>query len=259
MRRLILEEPVTRAAMWSRRLAWFALAVTIIAVALIRFGQVELVAGVAAVAAGLALALAAIGLSLVAYWRIWAEGRRGLRSAVWGMLVALAILAYPGWFALKALTLPTLNDVTTDIESPPAFSRSSAALEARHGRIPPDVPAEVRRQQRQAYPQVAPLTLDLSPQETFELARKAAINRGWQIIEAKPPGGRIGLGHIEAIDRTFLLRIPDDVTVRIRPRADGARIDVRSASRFGKHDLGTNAQRIRRYLDEVSNLAIAAK
>jgi uncharacterized protein (DUF1499 family) len=73
------------------------------------------------------------------------------------------------------------------------------------------------------------------------------------------PGGRLGLGRIEAIDRTFLLRIPDDITVRIRPRADGARIDVRSASRIGNHDLGENARRIRRYLDEVSALAIASK
>jgi uncharacterized protein (DUF1499 family) len=79
------------------------------------------------------------------------------------------------------------------------------------------------------------------------------------VIEAVPPGGRVGLGRIEAIDRTFLLRMPDDITVRIRPRADGARIDVRSASRLGTHDLGQNAQRIRAYLDEVSNLAIASK
>jgi uncharacterized protein (DUF1499 family) len=50
--------------------------------------------------------------------------------------------------------------------------------------------------------------------------------------------------------------MPDDVTVRIRPRADGARIDVRSASRIGRHDFGTNAARIRRFLDELSNLAL---
>jgi uncharacterized protein (DUF1499 family) len=113
--------------------------------------------------------------------------------------------------------------------------------------------------QRQAYPQVAPLSLDLSPEEAFEIARKAAANRGWEVIETVRPGGRLGLGRIEAIDRTFLLRIPDDITVRIRPRADGARIDVRSASRIGNHDLGENARRIRRYLDEVSALAIASK
>jgi uncharacterized protein (DUF1499 family) len=49
------------------------------------------------------------------------------------------------------------------------------------------------------------------------------------------------------------------VTVRIRPRADGARIDVRSASRLGGRDFGSNADRIRAYLDDVANLALAVK
>ena len=105
--------------------------------------------------------------------------------------------------------------------------------------------------------QIAPLTLDLPPDEAFELVQKAAANLGWQIIETVPPGGRMGAGRLEAIDRTLILRLPDDVTVRIRPRADGTRIDIRSASRMGTHDLGTNAQRIRAFLEEASNLALA--
>ena len=43
----------------------------------------------------------------------------------------------------------------------------------------------------------------------------------------------------------------DDITVRIKPRAQGTRIDVRSASRIGRHDFGANAARIVRFLDEV--------
>lgn len=259
MRRLIIEEPVSRAALWSPRVAWFALAVTAMALALVRFRRVEFTVGIVPLAAGLALAVAAAALALFAFCRIWSEGRRGLKSAIGGLLLAGLILGYPGFFAARALTLPTLNDVSTDIENPPSFSRSQVALQARAGWVPPEVPAEVRRKQRQAYPQIAPLSLDLSPEEAFEIVGKAAANRGWEVIEAIRPGGRLGLGRLDAIDRTFLLRIPDDVTVRIRPRADGARIDVRSASRIGKHDLGQNARRIRRFLDEVSALAIASK
>jgi uncharacterized protein (DUF1499 family) len=257
MRRLIIEEPVSRAAVWAPRVAWFALFVTLIAVVLIRFQLVELLPGVAALAAGLFLALEAAGLALLAFVRIWREGRRGVGRSVWALVLALLILGYPGWFALRAFTRPQLTDVSTDVEDPPTFSRSRAALEARGGRVPPDVPPEVRRIQRQAYPQIAPLTLDLPADQVYELVRRAAQNRGWQVIESARPGGRIGLGRLEAVDRTFLLRLPDDVTVRIRPRADGARIDVRSASRIGQHDLGQNAQRVQRFLEEVANLAIA--
>ena len=259
MRRLIIEEPVSRAALWAPRVAWFALAVTLMAVAVIRFGLVELMPGVAALVAGLFLAVEAAGLALFAFVRIWMEGRRGLGMAIRGLVLALLILGYPGYFAVRALVRPPLNDVSTDIDDPPTFSRSRAALEARGGRIPPDVAPEARRLQRQAYPQIAPLTLDLPAEQVYDLVRRAAQSRGWQIIEAARPGGRVGLGRLEAVDRTFLLRLPDDITVRIRPRADGARIDVRSASRIGQHDLGQNAQRIQRFLEEVANLAIAVQ
>jgi uncharacterized protein (DUF1499 family) len=105
--------------------------------------------------------------------------------------------------------------------------------------------------------QIAPLTLDVDPPEAFALVQKAAANLGWNVIEAVPPGGRQGAGRLEAIDRTFALKLPDDITVRIRPRADGSRIDIRSASRVGRHDLGGNARRIRAFLEETSNLALA--
>jgi uncharacterized protein (DUF1499 family) len=259
MRHLILEEPVSRAAVWSVRSAWFGLAVTLVAVALMRFGSVDLRAGLIALGAGLLFSLAAAALALAAFTRIWSEGRRGFGRALWGLILAVAVLGYPSWFIFNALTLPALTDISTDVESPPAFSRSRDALAARGGRVPPDLPPEARRKQRDAYPRIAPLSLDIPPYEAYELVRKAAANRHWQVIEFSRPGGRIGLGRLEAIDRTFLLQIPDDITVRIRPRAGGARIDVRSASRVGWTDFGQNAARIRRFLDEVSSLAIAGR
>ncbi|WP_230530716.1 DUF1499 domain-containing protein [Microvirga roseola] len=257
MRRLIIEEPYSRPAKWSPKLAWFALAVTVMAVLLIRFERVEYQSGFVALGAGLAMALLAVGLSFIAFIRIWREGRRGLGSAIRGLVIAALVLAYPGLMAVRAVTLPPINDVATDTEDPPAFSRSRAALAVRGGHVPPEVSSEAREMQREAYVQIAPLTLDIGPEEAFALVRKAADNLGWQVIEAVPPGGRVGAGRLEAVDRTFLLRMPDDITVRIRPRVDGTRIDVRSASRFGTHDLGMNARRIRAFLEETSNLALA--
>ncbi|MFC4174231.1 DUF1499 domain-containing protein [Microvirga sp. GCM10011540] len=257
MRHLILEEPFSRPAKWSPMLAWFALAVTIMAVLLIRFSRIDHQSGFIALATGLAIALVAVGMSLIAFVRIWQEGRRGLGSAIKGLVIAVLVLAYPAWLGFKAVTLPPINDIATDTDDPPSFSRSRVALDARGGRVPPDVPPEVREAQRDAYVQIAPLTLDLPPDEAFELVQKAAENLGWRIIETVPPGGRTGAGRLEAIDRTLILRLPDDITVRIRPRADGTRIDIRSVSRLGTHDLGTNAQRIRAFLEEASNLALA--
>ena len=70
---------------------------------------------------------------------------------------------------------------------------------------------------------------------------------GWQIVAADEADGRI-----EASDRTFWFGFTDDVVVRIRaPTGDGSRIDVRSTSRVGVGDLGTNAARVRAYLAEL--------
>src|SRR5687767_10193947 len=119
MRRLTLEEPVSRPARWSPMVALFALLVTVMAVVLIRLGRVDYNAGFVVMGAGLALAALAVVFALMAFVRIWQEGRRGLGSAVRGIAIAVAVLAYPSWFAVKGATLPAINDVTTDTENPP--------------------------------------------------------------------------------------------------------------------------------------------
>lgn len=259
MRRLHLEVPVSRAGPLARSTAWLALLVTLFALVVVRDPRAEAGPALVALAAGPALALLAVVLAGVSFVRVWRDGARGLRAALVGFLVAILVLAYPAYAAFRGLRLPALTDVSTDTENPPAFSRSRAAFAARGGRYPPDPGPAARAEQRRAYPQVAPLTLDIGADEAFELARKAAVNRRWQIVEAIRPGGRVGNGRIEAVSRGLILNLADDVTVRIHPRADGARIDVRSASRLGPRDLGANADRIRAYLDEVTTLAIAVK
>ena len=74
---------------------------------------------------------------------------------------------------------------------------------------------------------------------------------GWEVIESSAPGGRLGDGRIEAIERTLIMRFPDDITIRVRPGAGQSRIDVRSASRFGRHDFGVNARRIERFARQM--------
>ena len=259
MRRALIEDPVTRAGFHARTLALVSVVVTLIALVLVRSPRAETGPALAVLASGVALAGLALLPAVFAFVRVWREGARGAGAALLAVFVASLVLAYPAYAALRGLRLPAITDVTTDIEQPPAFSRSRAAFAARDGRYPPEPGPAAREAQRAAYTQIAPLTLDVDPEEAFELARKAAVNRKWQIVEAIRPGGRVGNGRIEAVARSRLLNLPADITVRVHPRADGARIDVRSASRIGDRDFGDNADRIRSYLDEVANLAIALK
>jgi uncharacterized protein (DUF1499 family) len=257
MRRLVVELPPSRAAMWSRRLALFALAVVAIAVVLARLGRIEPAATLAVMGSGLLLAIAAAVLAVGAFGIVWADGRAGFGAALLGLLVSLALVAWPAFLGVQAFRLPRLNDVSTDTADPPSFSRSRRALEIRAGRTPPEIAPESRAAQRAAYPEAGPLVLELSPQETYALVLKAAARRGWQIIESNQPGGRTGVGRLEAVDHSLLLRFPDDITVRIRPLAGGTRVDVRSSSRLGAHDFGANARRIEAFGATLMELAEA--
>ncbi len=253
MRRLVLEQPVSAWAVWAVRLALFATVVALYGISLVRGGQQGL-PGLAALASGFVLAALALLAATVAAVAIWNRGLRGSWRALFAAAVALALLAGPTWVAVKVVTLPALNDITTDIDNPPAFSRSRLALDARGGHVPPEPPLEQRKAQREAYAGLTPIITDLPPLEAFDLALKAANALGWRIVEAIPPGARAGVGRIEAIATTPILRFQDDVTIRIRARVNGARIDLRSASRIGRHDLGTNAARIAAYLAEVDSM-----
>ncbi len=251
MRRLILEEPVSKSAIWSLRLAAFALAVAGVSVVVTRFQLVDVPAGLAVFASAILLDCLALLLAGAAAVIIWRTGRHGLSQALAGTALALVLLAYPGYMASQAARLPLLNDISTDIADPPEFSLSKRATEARGGRNPRSRALPERQPQRAAYPGVQPVLLELEGDEAYQLVLKAVQAMGWKIVDQSPPGGRAGLGHVDAIARTLIMGFPDDITIRVAPLAGQTKIDVRSVSRYGRNDFGVNARRIERFAEEL--------
>jgi uncharacterized protein (DUF1499 family) len=80
----------------------------------------------------------------------------------------------------------------------------------------------------------------------FQRGLRAARNTGWDIVESQPDQGRI-----EATDTTLWFGFKDNIVVRVTPLDSASRIDVRSVSRVGKSDVGTNAARIRNYILKI--------
>ena len=171
--------------------------------------------------------------------------RRNWPLALFGLLAALVIITNSWLMMKKARSVPPIHDITTDTENPPQFV---AILEKRRDAAnPPDYEGgEVASQQKQAYPDIVSLHLDIPADSAFRIAREAAEDMGWEIVAAEPREGRI-----EATARTFWFGFYDDVVVRITPDNAGAIIDVRSKSRVGRSDVGTNAARIRKYFEEI--------
>ncbi len=240
MRRLIIEEPTSKAAVLSHQLAVFSLAVALVGFLAVRRGLDLL----AVLGGALVIAAAAILAAILAFVVIWRSGRKGARQAFAGLVLAASLLAYPAYLAQKTMRLPQLPDISTDLTDPPNFSLSRAALAARGGSTPPSVALAQRKAQFKAYPQIQPILLDLDAPEAYDAALKAVTVSGWKIVEQSPPGGRSGLGHIDAIAASFILGFPSDITVRLRPLAGQTRIDIRTVSRFGPYDFGANPHNI---------------
>ncbi len=253
MRRLIVEEPYSKAALLSWRLAAFAVAVALIGVAVAR-GGLEPQATLAVLGGAVAAALAAILCALAAFVLIWQSGRKGAGTAAAGFFLALLLLAYPAYLAEKVARFPRLVDLSTDLVDPPAFSLSRQALTARGGATPTSVSVQMRRRQLLAYPQVQPILLDLDAPEAYAAILKAISKSGWKIVEQTPPGGRGGLGHIDAIARSLILSFPCDITLRIRPLVGQTRVDLRSVSRFALSDFGANQRNV-----EIFEAALTAE
>jgi len=256
MRRLIIEEPYSDSALWSRRLAVFAAAVIGIGLLLARAG-LDPTAVLAIIGSAIVIACLAVLCAGAATVSIWRTGRRGVGLLLSGAFLAALLLAYPAYLAVQSVRLPVLNDVSTDLDDPPAFSLSSTALAARKDWVPAVVSSSVRQEQAKAYPDVQPILLDLDGDEAFQTVLRAATVGHWKIIQAIPPGGRLGLGHVDAFDRGVVLGFADYITIRIRPLAGQTRVDVRSVSRVGRHDFGANAQRIEAFAEELKTEAEA--
>jgi uncharacterized protein (DUF1499 family) len=187
---------------------------------------------------------------LCCLWLLVWTGWKGTRKQA-GMVLAVtlvAVLAFGGPWAMQrqGRLVPPIHDITTDIDEPPAFVALEQARRASpngfdHGG------SAVAAQQRAAYPDIAPKNFAGTPQEAFARARGAAAAMGWEVVAADENALRI-----EATDTTLLFGFKDDIVIRIRPAGAMARLDVRSVSRVGRSDLGTNARRVRRFLARVA-------
>jgi len=146
-----------------------------------------------------------------------------------------------------AASAPPIHDITTDTANPPTFK----ALVPVRANAPNtlEYSQEVARQQRERYPDIKPLILELPAPQVFERALQAARNAGWEIVATDADAGRI-----EATDTTTFFGFKDDIVVRLTPIGSRSVVDVRSVSRVGRGDVGTNARRIREYLKRLSQV-----
>jgi uncharacterized protein (DUF1499 family) len=171
-----------------------------------------------------------------------------------GVLVAICAVPVIMGFQMvgvSGLQAPLINDISTDINDPPAFKSATLLRTSNDNGV--SYPAgDYGANQLQAYPDLTSVHLDVSADVAYRSARYIVSLRGWQVMIADQAQGKI-----EAVVTTLVMGFKDDVAIRIRA-LDSQRsvLDIRSSSREGAGDLGANARRIRKFLVNFESVLI---
>ena len=99
-----------------------------------------------------------------------------------------------------------------------------------------------------------PQYADLQPQRftrpfdhVFDAALATAQALAWEVTAQDR-----NQAEIRAVATTAIFRFKDDITITISREGKNVLVNVRSRSRIGKGDLGTNARRIRHFQAELA-------
>ncbi len=240
----------SRLAGWSAYLAALSVPVLIIAAVGHRQRLIEAVPTYAVMALGFCLAALAVIAALAALVTVWRDGRKGLGAALRGLALGLVVLSIPAVAAWDLVQYPRLTDVSTDLVNPPRFTHATA--DRRPGDVPPTGPgADQAALQQQAYPDIVPRHYPVSTARVFDEIKALVAKRGWQVLDSRPPSELDPGGSLEAVATTLIFGFRQDVAIRVEPDGDGSRVDMRSAARNGAHDLGADAERIRRLFADL--------
>ncbi|MDO9059702.1 MAG: DUF1499 domain-containing protein [Bradyrhizobium sp.] len=177
---------------------------------------------------------------------------------VLAFMISAVVLAYPAYLGLQYRKLPKIHDITTDPIDPPRFE-ALARLRGGDG-ANPAVYAGLysAEQQRLAYPEIATVELEVAAQRAYDVTLALVNKRKWRVVDERPPQPRRD-GRIEAIAQTPIMGFREDVSIRIKPDGEGSRVDIRSSSRYFESDLGSNAARVTKLIEDINSAADQAK
>jgi len=169
----------------------------------------------------------------------------GRTKALTGLAIGLGLMIIVLGAASTAGDAPSINDITTDLDNPPKFTTSIVVPDYVGRNM--NYPDEFKSVVRESYPDLAPLRVAGSKEDTFRRAIAVAEEMGWEIVARSESNGVF-----DAQDVSTIFRFVDDIAIRVTATNSGSRLDMRSKSRDGKSDLGANAARIRAYFERFA-------
>jgi uncharacterized protein (DUF1499 family) len=225
----------------------------VVSILIVRFGFLEMKPALATFFGALACACLSILVGFAAFAAIWQNGSRGMSLILLAFLIDAVILAYPAYLGYQYRKLPPIHDITTDPINPPRFD-ALARLRTDEGTNTAVYAGLYSAElQRQAYPDIEPVDLETPVQRAYQITLQLVNRRKWLVIDERAPQPPRLIGHIEAVARTPIMGFREDVSIRITPDGDDSRVDIRSSSRYFESDLGSNAARVSKLIDDINS------
>lgn len=110
---------------------------------------------------------------------------------------------------------------------------------------------EVESGRTPEYPDLKPHDYGASPEEVAKAA-KSLLNRRPHWLFVGEGNGPMG-AELQAVHESPLLRLKDDVTIKMRREKGRTVVSARSKSRLGPWDFGQNARNVRELLDALDH------
>ena len=251
-------EPVSSLATWARNLAVFSVVAVAVSILIVRFGFLEVKPAIATFFGALGLAALSILIGFAAFAAIWQNGTRGMARILLALVIDLVVLAYPAYLLTRYRKLPPIHDITTDPIDPPRFEALARLRSGDGANTAVYAGLYSDEQQRQAYPDIEPVELELPVERAYAITLQLVNKRKWLVIDERGPAPPQRVGRIEAVARTPIMGFREDVSIRVVPDGElDSRVDIRSSSRYFESDLGSNAARVTKFIDDLATAAEA--
>jgi len=246
-------EPVSSLASWARNLAVFSVVAVLVSIIIVRQGFLEMQPALATFFGALGCAVLSILVSLAAFVAIWQNGSRGMSRILLALLIDAIVLAYPAYLGVQYRKLPPIHDITTDPIDPPRFEALARLRTGDGANTAVYAGLYSAELQRLYYPDIETVELDAPVQRAYEVTLALVAKRKWLVIDERPPQPPRRIGRIEAVARTPIMGFREDVSIRMTPDGDGSRVVIRSSSRYFESDLGSNAARIAKLIEDINS------
>lgn len=240
----------SRAAMWSKRTGLFSFVLLCVAVFAHRFVGLQTANLFQIVALAGAVALLAVILAAAGFSQLWRRGDRAGQWASAGVFFAVLTLAPIAWHAWKFTTLPELYDISTDLEDPPPFSQATLST-GRGDHTLDALPDETVKKQEAAYPAVLARRYNAPADVVMQAVMKVIGDRGWPVLSTSGTAGINDEVMIDTQVTSLIAGFRYAVIIRITDEDTSSFVDMRSASYYGPHDFGANAERIEAFLRDL--------